>query len=191
MTIAGIVLAAGASRRLGEPKQLLDCDGEPLVRVIAHRVRAATDATCVVVGAVDLAAALAGLEVNIVPCANWSEGMAASLRAGVEWARSHEAVVVAACDQPDLDVGHVRALIETYRRTGGVVASRYANTSGVPALFPATMFDALTALQGDRGARALLGNAQVIEWPAGARDLDTPRAVATWRDESSPLHPGR
>lgn len=181
MTIAGVILAAGASRRLGEPKQLLDCDGEPLVRVIARRVRAATDATCVVVGAVDLSAALAGLEVDLVPCATWSEGMAASLRAGVEWARPHEAAIVAACDQPDLDADHVRALIEVYRRTGGVVASRYANTAGVPALFPATMFEQLTAIEGDRGARALLGNAHVIDWPAGARDLDTPSAVATWR----------
>lgn len=181
MTIAGIVLAAGASRRLGEPKQLLDCHGEPLVRVIARHVRAATDSTCVVVGAVDLTAALAGLAVDMVPCPRWSEGMAASLRAGVEWARGHEAVVVAACDQPDLDAAHVRALIDTYRRTGHIVASRYADITGVPALFPATMFDALTALEGDRGARALLGDAHAIDWPDGARDLDTPSAVATWR----------
>jgi CTP:molybdopterin cytidylyltransferase MocA len=181
MTIAGIVLAAGASRRLGEPKQLLDCDGEPLVRVIARRIRAATDATCVVVGAVDLTAALDGLHVDMVPCPRWSEGMAASLCAGIAWARTHEAVIVAACDQPDLDVDHVRALIEMYRRTGGIVASRYDNISGVPALFPRAMFDALTKLEGDRGARALLGDAHVIDWPAGARDLDTPSAVATWR----------
>jgi molybdenum cofactor cytidylyltransferase len=107
--------------------------------------------------------------------------MAASLRAGVEWASSHEAVVIAPCDQPDLDSDHVRALFDVHRQTGRIVASRYANIAGVPAVFPATMFDALAKLEGDRGARALLGDADVIDWPAGARDLDTPSAVATWR----------
>jgi CTP:molybdopterin cytidylyltransferase MocA len=181
MTIAGIVLAAGASRRLGEPKQLLDCHGEPLVRVIARRVRAATDATCVVVGAVDLGRALHDLDVDVVICRDWAEGMAASLRAGIAWAKRHEAAVVTACDQPDLDTDHVRTLIETYRQTDGIVASRYEGVSGVPAVFPATMFETLAKLEGDRGARALLGDARVIDWPAGARDLDTPSAVATWR----------
>lgn len=183
MTIAAVVLAAGSSSRLGRPKQLLPCDGEPLVRVIAQRARAACDAACVVLGAQidDIWPALAELDVDVIECTTWSEGMSASLRTGVRWARDagHEAIVICACDQPRLTTEHVARLIA---ERAPIVASRYAGTLGIPALFGAAHYDELLALDGDRGARALLRARDVtaIDWPDGAFDLDTPEAVAAF-----------
>jgi molybdenum cofactor cytidylyltransferase len=184
MTIAGIILAAGSSERLGRPKQLVACQGEPLVRAIAKRVRVATDATCVVLGsaASDIRPALDDLAVDVVVCAAWRDGMSASLRAGIQWAcnAGHDAVVVCACDQPGLETSHVKTLIAIHQATQSPVASGYDGTAGVPALFPRAWFDRLGRLEGDRGARSLLGDAAVVEWPDGAFDLDTPEELASW-----------
>jgi molybdenum cofactor cytidylyltransferase len=186
MTIAGLVLAAGASRRLGQAKQLLSIGGQPLVRRIALRARAACDATCVVVGAHadEIAWALAGLDVAIAFAPEWREGMAASLRIGVAWATNagHDAVAVFTCDQPRLSTAHAIALVSTYRAGGGAtVASRYADTVGVPAVLARSRFPELLALRGDHGARAILRRDPelvAIDWPDGAFDLDTPADLA-------------
>lgn len=181
MTIGAVVLAAGASRRLGRPKQLVMIDGTPLVRRIAERAGAVCDEVCVVVGAhADrIAAALHGLDVRLAYAPDWNEGMAASLRHGVAWAANagHDAVALFACDQPRLSHEHVLALVAAHRGSGAVVASRYADTLGVPAIFGRARFGDLLAQRGDRGARALLRddpNVVAIEWPDGAFDVDTP-----------------
>lgn len=181
MTVAALVLAAGASRRLGQPKQLLPIGGEPLVRRIAQRALAACDVACVVVGAGadEVIAALGELAVAFTHAPDWREGMGASLRRGVAWATAagHDAVAVLTCDQPRLTIEHVRRLVEHHRATGGVVASRYAGTIGVPAVFPRWRFADLLALRGDRGARSLVRSdpdALALDWPDGEFDLDTP-----------------
>lgn len=193
MTVAALVLAAGASRRLGRPKQLLAIDCVPLVRRIAERARAACDAACVVVGADGgrVSAALAGLDVSIVYAPDWAEGMAASLRRGVEWAvgAGHDAVATFTCDQPRLSVEHATVLVATYRAASGpsaVVASRYADTLGVPAVFGRARYPDLLAQHGDHGARALLRDDRdviAVDWPDGAFDIDTPADAATYQTE--------
>jgi molybdenum cofactor cytidylyltransferase len=122
------------------------------------------------------------ISVDVVECGDWRDGMSASLRAGLAWARAcnHDAVVVCACDQPNLETSHVSTLIAIHRTTHSIVASGYDGTAGVPALFPRTWFDRLAQLDGDRGARALLADATVVDWPAGAFDLDTPAALESW-----------
>ncbi|HEY5926895.1 MAG TPA: nucleotidyltransferase family protein [Kofleriaceae bacterium] len=186
MTVAALVLAAGASRRLGEPKQLVSIDGVPLVRRIVERAMAACDAVCVVLGARPerVAGALVGLDVALTFCPLWFEGMGASLRTGVAWARAagHDAVMVLTCDQPRLTVEHARSLVDHHHsHARATVASRYADTLGVPAVFGSAQFDALLALEGDRGARALLrsgGNVIAVDWADGAFDIDTPADIA-------------
>jgi len=176
--IAAVVLAAGASKRLGEPKQLAMLGGETLLE---RAVRTAREAGCspivVVLGA--RFPEILGRTLNrlgdAIPVVNdrWQEGMATSIERGVRTlqlvAKDAVGVVVMACDQPAVTSGHLRALMAT----GELTASAYAERRGVPAYFPAAAFAALTELQGDLGARELLRGASAVELPGGELDVDT------------------
>lgn len=169
---AAVILAAGESRRLGRPKQLVEQRGEPLVHRIARIALTACDRVAVVSGAVPLRNALVDLPVALVDNVFWAEGVASSIRAGVTWASQADSVLLLTCDQVLLDGAHLRALIRA--STGDrPAASRYQDVLGVPAVFPRAYFPVLQALTGDRGAQPLLEAAVPVDWPAGARDLDT------------------
>ncbi len=177
------VLAAGAARRFGGPKQLAVVGGQPMLRRIAE---AATQSACARTGVVlgaraeAVAAALRGLAVDRIDNAAWAEGMAASIRAAVNWARQAgaDALLLALGDQPALGREHLDALVRTSDGGRRTVASRYEGVLGPPALFPAAWFGKLAALSGDAGARGLLREAGAdvvaVDWPAGAADLDVP-----------------
>jgi molybdenum cofactor cytidylyltransferase len=181
VSIAALVLAAGSSRRLGHPKQLLSFGGRPLVRIIADRARASTcDRVIVVLGANAnaIAPALRGADVETVVNRDWPEGIASSIRCGVVWAEgeSCSAVLVLVCDQPALDAVHIDRLVAAYRAGSPRVASRYAGTLGVPALFDRTSFPDLRGLRGDEGARHILRVARdvaAVDWEPGSVDIDT------------------
>ena len=179
--IAAVVLAAGASARLGEPKQLVKLAGETLLE---RAVRTAREAGCspvvVVLGVAYeeiLGRSRLGDTVRVIN-AEWAEGMASSIRLGVQAlgtvARHANGVVLMACDQPAVTSAHLRALVAS----GDVTASAYAGRRGVPAYFPASTFAALMELRGDRGARELLRTAQAIELTNGELDVDTAADVA-------------
>ena len=169
---AAVVLAAGASRRLGEPKQLLVIGGETLLE---RAVRTARQAGCspvvVVLGAeaerIRERCDLGGAQVIENP--EWPDGMASSVRAGVEAARHADGIVLMTCDQPAVTAEHLRAVMAS----GEVMASAYSGRRGVPAYFPETNFPALMKLAGDSGARELLLTASAIELPGGELDVDT------------------
>ena len=166
---AAVILAAGASRRLGRPKQLVAIDREPLIHRIARIALTACERVAVVAGAVPLRDAVVDLPIALVDNVFWAEGMASSIRAGVAWAARSDAVMLLTCDQRFLDIAHLRALAAA----GGLAASRYDGVLGVPAVFPRACFPALLALTGDRGAQPLLCDAVPVDWPDGAHDLDT------------------
>lgn len=176
MSIAAVVLAAGASRRLGEPKQLVRLGGETLLE---HAVRVAREAGCspviVVLGA-EYVQVLTGCSLGDVVTVindNWMEGMGSSIRFGVHAVRNvaseAEGVVVMTCDQPVVTVDHLQRLMTSR----AVTASRYAGRNGVPVFFPKEHFDVLTTLSGDEGARELLPNAGYEELMGGELDVDT------------------
>jgi molybdenum cofactor cytidylyltransferase len=180
---AAVVLAAGASTRLGEAKQLAMLGGEALLE---RAVRLAREAGCapvvVVLGAeaerISSSCKLGDAMVAINE--QWCEGMAASIQSGLRAVRAGIAaigevngVVLMACDQPAVTAEHLRALMAT----GEVTASEYAWRRGVPAYFPATAFAALGELTGDAGARELLRGARAIPLPGGELDIDTPEAL--------------
>lgn len=183
--VAAVVLAAGGSRRLGHPKQLLLHDGRSLVR---RTVEAALAAGCapvvVVLGAHPEAvrAALAGLDVAFSVNPRWRDGMASSIRCGVERLSAEEGVRAAlllVCDQPRLTAAVLGRLIAEFDGAAGRrVACRYADTVGVPALFERSLFGELLGLTGDRGAKALLQadpeRLRVVPWPEGELDVDEP-----------------
>jgi len=193
-----ILLAAGASTRMGRPKQLLPVHGKPLLRqVVESALTAPVSPVVVVLGAnsAEIASCLDGLAVQIVVNAGWTDGMGSSLREGVKLltalAPAVHGVVVALADQPDFPAAHIGSLIETQRTTGrSIVASECAGVRGPPVLFTAGHFPALLALRGDAGARSLLKShaheVVAVPFPA-ARDLDTPADYAAYVKGSSDI----
>ncbi len=181
-TLHAVVLAAGGSRRLGRPKQLVELAGEPLVRHCVRRaLAAAVQGAIVVVGAQAEAvlAALRDLPVRIVINARWDEGMSTSIQAGVEaLADDAQGVLIVLADQPFVPVEHLQALVSAWRaQPRAIVATAYDDGEGVPAIFPRSRFEDLRALHGDTGARRVLRAraAEVIgiACPQAAIDIDT------------------
>jgi molybdenum cofactor cytidylyltransferase len=181
--VGAVILAAGGSSRLGQPKQLLIFRGETLVR---RAVRAALEAHCApVVVVVGEAGDAIRNEVRAMPAVvvenpDWRRGLGTSIRCGLRsCADSIEAVVLLACDQPLVDSTIVAALISAHESRGKpIVASRYANTLGIPALFDRSCFEALRALPDDSGAKSLIAarpnDVASITFEDGAVDIDTP-----------------
>jgi molybdenum cofactor cytidylyltransferase len=159
--IAAVVLAAGGSTRMGEPKQLLLLGEKPMVRRTTEAVCAAgLDQVVVVIGAQANAVqqALAGLPVEFAVNQDWAKGMSTSLRAGLCMLRpAIQAVLVVLADQPEVSPGLLRTLVERYEATGAaIVVPFYQGQRGNPVLFDRSIFPELLAVQGDRGGRELL-----------------------------------
>lgn len=174
--LPAVILAAGASRRLGRPKQLERYRGESLLRR-AVAAAGACDPVVVVTGcrAEAMAGELEGLPVRVVVNAGWEEGMASSLREGVRALDpGAEGALFLVCDQPAVDAALVARLLGAWK--GAPVACAYGGVRGIPAILPARTFPALLALRGDRGARGLLQGDDVVEvpFPEGAWDVDEP-----------------
>ncbi|GAB4489986.1 MAG: molybdenum cofactor cytidylyltransferase [Anaerolineales bacterium] len=159
--VAAIVLAAGAASRFGGPKQLLDYHGQPFVHKVAETaLKAGLWPVIVVTGAYAEAveAALTDLPVQLVRNPGWQEGQAASIRAGVAAARAAAvgAALFLLADQPQVTVEVARALLEHHaRRLDAVTAPYVFDRRANPVLFDAVTFDALSALRGDSGGRAI------------------------------------
>lgn len=205
ISVAAIVLAAGASTRLGRPKQLLRLDalsGETLVdhAIAAARAGGARPIFVVLGAAAEEIQRDAWLrDCTVVRNEGWAEGMASSVRAGVtavlEQVVDASGVLLLVCDQPGLTAEHVRALLAAHgEKPAGIVASRYAGRLGVPAVLPRALFPALLKLQGDRGARSLFESSGAVVWevefPEGAWDIDSAEDLQRLPSHSSRKEPG-
>jgi molybdenum cofactor cytidylyltransferase len=179
-----IILAAGASARLGQPKQLLPFRGRSLLR---HAAETALGSVCrpvvVVLGALAdrLQTELTALPVTVALNSVWAEGMASSIRAGLKAVASGtaapDAVVIMLCDQPLITSGMLNQVVHVHRsEERGIVASAYEGTLGVPALFSRKYFPELDSLRGDQGAKRIIvkhENDQArIPLPEAAFDVD-------------------
>ncbi len=187
--IALILLAAGASTRLGQPKQLLPFRGRSLLRHAAETALATLCRPVVVVlgaGAESLQTELAGMPVVVAVNSSWAEGMSSSLRAGLEAASEPaepDALVIMLCDQPLITSAMLNQLVTTHRsKKRGIVASEYGDALGVPALFTRRHFPELRLLQGDQGARKIIVNHKYdlarIPLPEAAFDVDSVEEAA-------------
>ncbi|MDO7877783.1 nucleotidyltransferase family protein [Hymenobacter sp. ASUV-10] len=181
-----ILLAAGSSSRLGQPKQLLPYQQRTLLRQAAEVAATSGCAPLVLVtGALhdELLPEVAGLPFYVVRNEDWAQGMSTSIQAGLDVlemqtkAAPLDAAIVMLCDQPLLTPGILRQLVTQFQATGQpLVACEYGGTRGVPALFGQTLFLALHALQGPAGARELLrqyADLPAVDFPGGAVDVDT------------------
>ncbi|MET0498320.1 MAG: nucleotidyltransferase family protein [Steroidobacteraceae bacterium] len=182
-----LVLAAGASTRLGQPKQLVRLGGRPALHmVVSTAVAVAGPAVTVVVGAHarDLSYLLAQTASSVVVNRHWEEGMGSSLRVGVKsLPPGCEAVLVLLGDQVAVTSDDLKRLISGYYgQEGSVAAATYERHVGVPAIFPRSCFSDLAALRGDEGARAIIQRNQSrlvrVPMPNAAVDLDTPEDLA-------------
>lgn len=183
--IAIVIVAAGKSSRLGSPKQLLSYKGKNLLR---HSVDEALGTGCqsvfVVLGANSelLKKELKDKPVSIVENKGWEEGMASSIRCGLEKINATilrpDSIIFMVCDQPYVSSSLLLSLIEKKQETGmPIVAGSYDDKTGTPALFHKNFFPALMELKGDKGARKLISDnpekVATVPFPEGVTDIDT------------------
>lgn len=183
--IGAVILAAGESSRLGQPKQLIQFRGKTLVQRIVDAAREAGCSPKVVVIGSDkdkVARELEQTNAVIVENVNWKNGMGTSIRSAVQHlidiAPNVEAIVLLVCDQPFVDSRAIEQLIALREKTKkAVVASSYAGTLGVPALFDRSCAEELLGLDDADGAKSIIlsNHDRVAEFPfpQGKIDIDT------------------
>jgi molybdenum cofactor cytidylyltransferase len=179
-----ILLAAGASSRLGMPKQSLLYKQATLLE---HSIRAALESMAgqviLVLGA-GAAAIQPGIEdkrLSVVINEQWQEGIASSIRCGLQYLCTKEPAVESAlfmvCDQPYINAALLNKLVTLQRQKGhAIVASEYAAATGIPAIFDKKLFPALLQLKGDAGAKKLIrqqDDMATVSFPLGNIDIDT------------------
>ena len=179
--VLAAVLAAGASSRFGSAKQLAVLDGKTLIEHVQIVLLESTaDEVIVVVGC-----SRNEIEQHILPEVtainniNWEEGIASSVRCAVEHASRCNAshLLLLVCDQPYVSSCLVDRIlsISKFEETK-IVACRYGDTFGVPALFPRECFASLIELKGDRGAKSVIKvapNVEFLNFPEGLIDIDS------------------
>lgn len=194
--LGAVVLAAGASTRLGRPKQMVRVDGETLVERAVRIAREAGAETVFVVLGANYQPIFEVLqpyqpELRVLLNQRWAEGMGTSIALAAAVAERHNVddLLVLTCDQISVTPQHLRELVKASHREH-VVASTYRDRRGVPALFPEFSFHALQQLSGDRGARDLLQHEDVLQLPlpGGEIDIDTPEDLEQLTDIRESTH---
>jgi molybdenum cofactor cytidylyltransferase len=197
MRVAALLLAAGASRRLGRPKQLAELEGVPLVRRAAQAaLGAGASPVAVVLGAEADAVGAVLADLDVVPVLNpaFEEGLASSIRSGLAGlaagAPACDGVLLLLADQPRADAPALRRLLAGFEEAEGrrIVASAYAGVLGTPAVFPRARFAELAALRGERGARSVIearrAEVVAVPLPGGELDVDTPEDLERARRDA-------
>ncbi len=193
MKIALLILAAGESRRMGSPKQLLAWEHTTLLgHAIETAISSRADQVLVLLGAEasDILNSLNMDGIEIIVNEDWKEGLGSTIRKGVIFIESldpvPDAVLLMLADQPLLGANHLDTLISEIKKGNvGIVCTTYDEKLGVPAVFIRKYFSELAQLQGDRGAGKLIASHsdQAVGIPAGRNvvDLDTPQDYLSLR----------
>ena len=190
-----VILAAGESRRMGRPKQLLPINGQPLLlRVVEEALSSPVSHVMVVLGSNHEShrELLETYPVHLINNPDWKKGIGTSIRRGVEEMMTRvkglDAILVMVGDQPAIRFEYLSHMINTYQQTSSLaIASGYANTYGVPVLFDKSLFDELLNLNDDQGAKTIISSRRneilVLDCPEGELDLDTPDDVVRFQQE--------
>lgn len=180
-----VILAAGESSRLGEPKQKVLFKGKTLLqRTVDTALHSACRPVIIVLGAYanEIQSEIESEGVIIYHNPHWEEGMASSIRSGIEVLEKTESeasdVIIMVCDQPFVDTTLLDFMINKKAITGKeIIACSYKNTLGVPVLFDKKFFPDLLSLEGEEGAKKLImkhkESVADIPFPPGSFDIDT------------------
>ena len=183
--IGVVILAAGSSSRMGTPKQLLEFDGTTLLnRAVKEARNSNASIVVVVIGkSADLMAKdIDEYKVDLIENKNWEEGMASSVRLGLNALLQNkpktDAAIIMVCDQPFVSSVVLKDLITTHIKTGKpIIVSDYGEALGPPALFHRSFFNELMQLKGDVGAKKIIqqhsNEVATILFPKGSIDIDT------------------
>ena len=190
--VSAIVLAAGASTRYGQCKQLVEINGSSLVRLSVDKLSALfpIHMITVVVGANSeaVAQAVTDIPVNVVVNEHWQLGLASSLKAGLNSVDPGcRAAMIILCDQVLITGDHLRQLLDLWLADPSeIMASAYAGTIGTPAIIPAEFYPDVLALEGDAGAKSILknnaGRVRTLPIPEAEFDLDVPADLEKLRN---------
>jgi len=185
MRVAAVVLAAGGSTRFGKPKQFALFQGETIMRrIVAAAIEAGCAPVAVVTGedSAQVTQELTGLAVSIAMNPRWSSGLGSSISVGVQCAidvaPDLDASLLLTCDQPFVTAAVLAQIIQLRLTSGkSIVASAYAKTLGIPALFDRSCFPDLLRLKEDSGAKKIIlarpHDVVPFDFPAGEIDIDT------------------
>jgi molybdenum cofactor cytidylyltransferase len=180
-----VILAAGASTRLGKPKQLLLHNGKTLLNhAVEQAINSNADAVVVILGkdADIFKKEFDEKKVHVVSNIEWKEGMGSSARLGLETLLEHkpyiDAIIFMVCDQPHINSSILNELIATQQKTTKqIITCDYGESIGPPALFHRKYFPELMKMQGDTGARNIIqqnmNDVATILFPEGKIDIDT------------------
>lgn len=179
-----LIMAAGASRRLGQPKQLLKYNGETLIRKIIKEAHSSKIGNVTVVTGYDnkrIENEIRDLDINIFYNEEWEEGLGASIRNGVKYILGNSpqtnAILLTMVDQPHVNAEHFKKLLNAYEPSRSmIIASAYSGTFGVPVLIDSIFFNKLGHLKGDEGGKKIfidyLKNVVEIPFAKGKIDID-------------------
>jgi molybdenum cofactor cytidylyltransferase len=181
--IAIIILAAGSSTRLEQPKQLLKKNGEYLVnRIIDISFESHSDCVYLVTGANHgkVLSVVRNKEINCIENASWENGIGSSIKAGLRSATKDDidAVVFLVVDQINVTSAIINELIEAYEQSRHkICASSYNNTYGIPAIFDREYFSEILNIEDSKGCKSIiqkyLDDTFLIDFPGGEADIDT------------------
>jgi molybdenum cofactor cytidylyltransferase len=194
--VAAVVLAAGRSTRMGAVNKLIaEIGGKPLVRIAAEQALASRAAPVIVVTGHErekVEAALAGLPVRFVHNPDYADGLGASLRSGIAAVPADaDGAIVCLGDMPQVDSGLIDKLVAAFDPEKGalVVVPSIDGRRGNPVVWSRRFFPDLMAVQGDVGARHIIGSyaEAVVEVPvagdAALTDVDTPESLSAVKAE--------
>lgn len=185
MTTAVLLLAAGASSRMGQPKMFLPYQGKTLLQHTVEAAAGISHPVFVVAGEhyTAMRASLAAFPVQLIHHEQWQQGIGSSIAAGIggilRAGFAPDAVIITVCDQPFLHTALLQEMIMVQALSGkGMVACAYSDTLGTPVLFGKGYLAALQDLNGQQGAKRLLKqfpqDVATVLFPEGSIDIDTP-----------------
>jgi len=188
--VVAAVLAAGSSSRFGSPKQLAKIRSKSLIDLALDALDSAEiEHICVVLGCnfeainehLNERKNSTGITFHTLTNANWKNGLSTSIHTATKFACAKDAthLLLLACDQPFVNSDLIKNLLECAKETpkGEIVACKYENSAGIPAIFPASYFDALLEIEGDKGAKSVILKSTapvLVDFPDGALDIDYP-----------------